>query len=479
MVQAVAAFAGVLAFSQAGTAQQAAAVYAITGARVFTAAGQPLAGATVLVQDGVIANVGTNVTVPAHARVIDGAGLNVYPGLIDMNSSAPIDTGEPAAEPTPQGRGGRGGGRGGGGSTAATLEEAERDKRDTLLQPHYVAAANLRTEGPELQALANAGVTTVLAVQSSGIFKGQSALVNVAIPPGRPHVGTIGDYRQGLAVVKSPVATHINMGGRAGGPGYPNALLGLVAFTRQSLYDAQWQRDSLAHYWQAGSGGQRPQVEPALDALRPALARELPAAFDASNMREIDRALAIAKEFGLDPIVVGASEAAQRVSELAAAKARVIYSVNLPGGRGGGAGAGGGGAGGRGGGGGSLAQRRVQDEAPKTASALAAAGIPYAFTSGGGSPADFVRNIGRVIKEGGLSVDAALRAVTIDAARLAGAADRVGSIERGKVANLVVTDGDIFDGGSVKHVFVDGYPVDLTPVTPAAPGGRGGRGGGR
>jgi imidazolonepropionase-like amidohydrolase len=90
-----------------------------------------------------------------------------------------------------------------------------------------------------------------------------------------------------------------------------------------------------------------------------------------------------------------------------------------------------------------------------------------------------VRNIGRVIKEGGLSVDAALRAVTIDAARLAGAADRVGSIERGKVANLVVTDGDIFDGGSVKHVFVDGYPVELTPVTPAAPGGRGGRGGGR
>jgi imidazolonepropionase-like amidohydrolase len=80
-----------------------------------------------------------------------------------------------------------------------------------------------------------------------------------------------------------------------------------------------------------------------------------------------------------------------------------------------------------------------------------------------------------VIRDGGLSADAALRAATIDAARIAGAADRTGSIERGKIANLVVTEGDLFDNGRVRHVFIDGRPIDIQP--PAAPG-RGGRGGG-
>ena len=219
----------------------------------------------------------------------------------------------------------------------------------------------------------------------------------------------------------------------------------------------------------------------ALLALRPALAKEMPTVFDTNAAREIDRALAVAAEFGLDPIIAGnATETVQRTAELAAAKARVILAVNFPSGRGGGAGAGGGGGGGgRGGGGGpSVAQLKAQANAPKTPAMLAQANIPVAFTSGSGTPADFVRNVGRAIKEGGLSADAALRAVTIDAARIAGAADRTGSIEKGKIANLVVTEGDIFDGGRVRHVFVDGRPVEITPETAPA-GGRGGRGGQR
>jgi len=82
------------------------------------------------------------------------------------------------------------------------------------------------------------------------------------------------------------------------------------------------------------------------------------------------------------------------------------------------------------------------------------------------------------VKEGGLSADAALKALTIDAARIAGAADRLGSIEKSKIANLVVTQGDLFDGGTVRHVFIDGRPVDLTPAAQTTPG-RGGRGGGQ
>lgn len=475
IVQCAAVIAAVIAFSPIGSAKPAGLLYAIKGARIFTAAGAPIAGGTVLMRDGVIEDVGANLAVPADAVTIDGAGMNVYPGLIDMANAAPINDGEDAA-----GGAGRAGGGGRGGAATptafATLEEAERARRATILRPHFMAADNLQTSSAELQALAGAGVTSVLAVPASGIFKGQSALINVVIPPDDPQISTIADYRKGLAVVKSPVATHINMAGRGGGQGYPGSLLGTIAFTRQGLLDAQWQRDAEAHYVRTGSKGPRPIIEPALDALKPALARQMPTAFDAGEAREIDRAIGIAAEFGLDPIIVGAAGADARTAELAAAKARVILSLNFLGGRGGGAAGGG-----RGGGAvaPSLAQLKAQANAPKVPATLAQANIAFAFTSGGATPADFVRNAGRAIKDGGLSADAALRALTIDAARIAGAADRIGSIEKGKIANIVVTEGDLFDGGRVRHVFIDGRPVDITEAAPVAAGGRGGRGGGR
>ena len=474
MISCGAALTAALAFTPTRAAGEPSAVYAITGARIHTVSGAPIPNGTVVVRNGVIEDVGPGITVPAGAMTIDAAGLNLYPGLIDMANSTPLEAGDDAAAAA-AGRAGGGGGRGGG-TQFATLEEAERAKRETILRPHYLAAENLRAGTPELQALASAGVTTVLAVPAQGIFKGQSALVNVVIPPDDPQISTLADYRRGLAVVKSPVALHVNMAGRGGGQGFPNSLLGSVAFTKQGFLDAQWQRDAEAAYQKGGGRGPRPVFEPVLDSMRPALAKQMPVAFDASEGREIDRALDTAAQFGLDPIIVGAASAGERRAELAAAKARVILSLNLPGPGGGGAPQGGG----RGGGGGaSQRQTQFQQNAPKVPAALAQANVPFAFTSGGAAPAVFVRNAGRVIKEGGLAADVVLRVLTLDAARLAGAADRTGSIERGKIANIVVTEGDLFDGGRVRHVFIDGRPIDLTEPPAAPGGGRGGRGGGR
>ena len=459
--------------SPLGAAAPAGPIYAIKGARIHTVAGAPITGGTIVIRNGVIEDVGANVTPPVDAVVIDGANMNVYPGLIDMNNDAPIDTGEGAAAPA-------GGGRGAAAPTFATLEEAERAKHALIMRPNYMAASNLRAGTAELQQLASAGVTTVLAAPASGIFKGQSALVNVAIPPDDPQISTLADYRTGLAVVKSPVAMHVNMSGRGGGQGYPGALLGTIAFTKQGFIDAQWQRDAEAAYVRTGAKGPRPIVEPALDALKPALAKQMPVAFDVNEAREIDRALAMATEFGLDPIVVGAPAAAERKAELAAAKARVILSLNFPGGQGGGGAQapGGGGGGGRGGGGGqSLRQMKAQADAPKTPAALAQSNVAFAFSSGGATPTNFVRNAGRVVKEGGLAADAVLRAMTLGAAQMAGAADRLGTLEKGKIANVVVVEGDLFDGGRVRHVFIDGRPVDVTEPAAAPQAGRGGRGG--
>jgi imidazolonepropionase-like amidohydrolase len=480
VVHSAAIVAAALAFSPLGAATPAGPVYAIKGARIHTVSGAPIAGGTIVMRNGVIEDVGANVTVPADAIVIDGANMNVYPGLIDMDNDAPI--GDDTSADAAGGRGGAGapGGGRGGATTFATLEEAERAKRAVIMRPHFMAATNLRPASAELQQLASAGVTTVLAAPSAGIFKGQSALVNVAIPADDPQISTLADYRTGLAVVKSPVATHVNMAGRGGGAGYPGSLLGTIAFTEQGFLDAQWQRDAEAQYQKAGAKGPRPLIEPALDALKPALARQMPVAFDVSEAREIDRALKLAAEFGLDPIVVGAAGAGERKAELAAAKARVILSLNFPGGQGAGASAaGGGGGGGRGGGGAapSLRQLKAQADAPKVPAQLAQANVAFAFSSGGATPANFVRNAGRVIKEGGLAADAVLRALTLGAAQIAGAADRVGSLEKGKIANLIVVEGDVFDGGRVRQVFIDGRQVEVveTPAQGNTGRGRGGR----
>ena len=355
---------------------------------------------------------------------------------------------------------------------AITWADQEREARTRYLQPDADAAALVELDSDDVRRLAAAGITSALAVPGQGIIRGQSALVNLTAPPDPAETSALATYRRGIVVVRSPVAQHVSFTAPGGGGGYPGALLGVIAFARQSFYDAQWQKDARAFAERnksAAVGG----FEPALDALAPALDRKVPVAFDASEEREILRALAFAKEFNLDPIIVGGAEAANVIEELKAAKARVIVSANFQAA---------GGAGGRGGGGrGGDADTpvriiRMRQNAAKVPAALAKAGVPFAFTVGGlQAPAEFVRSVARTVREGGLPEDAALEALTAGAARLAGAGERLGTIEKGKMANVIVADGNLFDNSRIRHVFVAGWPVDLD-VPAAAPPGRG-RGG--
>ena len=97
IIHSAAALVAALTFVPTRAATPAGPLYAIKGARVFTAAGAPIDNGTIVMRDGVIEDVGANVTAPADAIVIDGAGMSVYPGLIDMTNDAPIDTGEDTA----------------------------------------------------------------------------------------------------------------------------------------------------------------------------------------------------------------------------------------------------------------------------------------------------------------------------------------------------------------------------------------------
>ena len=181
--------------------------------------------------------------------------------------------------------------------------------------------------------------------------------------------------------------------------------------------------------------------------MQPALAARLPVAFRATTAREILRALDMAASFKLDPIITSAREVEPVTSEIKAANARVIYSLNFPtrpvslapdade----------------------SLSVLRDRANAPKGPAALEKAGVSFAFESSGlAEPKDFLKNAQKAVASG-LSREAALKALTVNAATIAGAADRIGSLERGKIANVIVTDGDLFEEKtSIKHVFVNG-----------------------
>jgi imidazolonepropionase-like amidohydrolase len=424
-------------------------VYAITGARLVTAAGAPIASGTLVIRNGVIAAVGAGVPAPAGAVGIDGAGLSVYPGLIDMGNAAGLETGSTQPQP----------------ATVRTMDEAERWKRALLFRPELDAASRVK-ETPELTRLASAGITSVLATPPGVIFKGRSALVNVAASPDEPQIGSVGDYRQGMQIVRAPVALHVELAANVRGDAYPVSLLGAISFVRQSFIDAQYQHAAADRYEKARTAAGRPNYDPALEALLPALDGKLPVAFEADSAREILRALAIAKEFKLDPVITGGREADRVAADLKGRNARVIYSLNYP-----------------------VRPRalapdadepiaalRARAQAPKTPGALDKAGISFAFSSAGlRDSRDFLKNAARAVRDG-LPPDAAVRALTISAAKIAGAADRLGSLENGKIANVIVTDGDLFDDKTKNnHVFVDGRMLAIEVAAPPDRRGRSGQ----
>jgi imidazolonepropionase-like amidohydrolase len=413
-------------------------VFAIRGARIVTAAGAPIDQGTIVIRRGTIEAVGATVTPPNDADVIDGTGLTVYPGLIDLGNT------KAAEQPVPQLP-----------QNLRTSNEVERWKRSQILKPQARAADAVKVDDAELTKLAAAGITSVLALPSGDVISGQSALVNVVGPPDDPQIGNIVEERRGLIVIKSPVALHVSIPNqpRAGGNAYPQSLMGVIAFVRQSFLDAQ-------HYAVAKTD------DPALEAMQPFVTRKLPVAFEANQTREIMRVLKLAKELNIEPIVAGGRGAAEAAADLKSQNVRVIYSLNYP-----------------------VRPRnlapdadetletlRDRADAPKTPGALAKAGVVFAFESAGmNDPKDFVKNAAKAIKAG-LAEDAAVRALTIDAATIAGVSDRLGSIEKGKIANLVVADGNLFEERTkITRVFVEGRAVSLD--APPAPTGRGrGRG---
>jgi imidazolonepropionase-like amidohydrolase len=415
--------------------------YAITNARIFTVSGSVIERGTVVIRNGLIAAVGANLSAPPDARVIDGTGLFVYPGLIDSYTNVAL----PAASPSPSPAGG-----GGGAFFLLTQPRPTGGPNSTQLvglQPEVMVEDVIRPGGAEIEASRNIGITTALTLPRSGIWMGQSALINLS-----------GDTPQQM-IVRSPVAMHVGFTPLRGS--YPGSLLGVFATLRQMMLDAQRYRDSLQIYERSPRGTRRPETDRSLAALIPVVDGRMPVVMLANSEREITRALDLAGEFKLRLIIAGGRESERLAERLAKQNVPVLLSLNLP--------------------------RRTtaaipeadpeplrvlrdRVEAQQTAGKLARAGVRFAFQSGSlTNISDLLVNAGHTIENGLQSPDA-LRAFTIWPAEIFGVQNQLGSIETGKIANLTVMRGDLFARDSrVAHVFIDGRPIELRPVAGGGP----------
>jgi hypothetical protein len=393
-------------------------VYAITGGTVHPASGPEIANGVVIIRDGLIESVGASIPIPPDATVIDVKGAHVYPGLIDAQTSLGFPS------PTPARRRGGGGGGGRPAAPAAPLPETG---------PSFVAFREIKLSDDDVDAKRATGVTTIVTAPAFGIFNGQSVALNLS------------DGTMESRVIRNPVAQQVSFNTRPAWT-YPDSLMGVISYIRQTLLDAQQYSAARSIYDKNPAGYKRPDESPALDALGGVLRRDVPLVFVADSDLMMRRAEAIAKEFNLRMIIAGARQGYRFGDELKASGAPVLISTKWPS---------------------PPTSKEDRDEqplrvirdrqlAPTTPAVLAKGGVLFALVSGAGKTSDYLPGIRKAI-ENGLSADDALKATTINPAKIVGIDRQLGSLERGKIANVVITDKPIFDKESkVKRIFVDG-----------------------
>ena len=393
---------------------------AIRNARIVTVSGPDIERGTVVIRDGKIEAVGANVSVPAGAQTIDGNGLSVYPGMIDAGTNMGLVE-------VPQGANG----------TVDLSEVGDLNpnaKAIIAVNPHSAHIAVTRVEG----------ITNTLTAPTGGLISGQAALINL-----------LGTAPKEMAVVPQ-VALVINyprIGGGGGGFGGfqqqpANLAETLTANERQVDQIRKMLRDAEAYgraqdAYAKDKSLPRPDRNVVLEPLVPYVRGEQPVIFRADREAEIRGALRFADEMKLKPIILGGNDASKVANLLKEKNVPVILTgiFSLP-----------------------SREDDAYDALYETAAKLQQAGVRFCISTGDAGPE--VRNLAQyagMAAAFGLSKADAVKAVTLYPAQILNVADRLGSIEAGKMANLVVTDGDLLEIRThIRYLLIDGRPVVLT-----------------
>jgi hypothetical protein len=390
--------------------------------------------------------------------VIDGEGLTVYPGLIDSLSTWGQAGAANATATAAAGRGGRGVGTTTttAAPTAATVAPTvSRGPEDRPQTTSWVKIADeVSPTDRRIETARSAGFTTAVTFPTRGIFAGQGAVIDL-----------LSGEKPGEMVVSSPVGQYVALArggfGGGGGGGFPGALMGYIAYVRQIYLDLDHYKLVKDAYAKNPSGMQRPEYDRALEGLMDSPRLLLPA----NRMVEIDRMIKLAADLKQPFILYGGREtfrpeAAALLKKTGTAmllsmrwpeKARDADPEETD----------------------SMRTLETRDKAAQAPAALTKAGVKWAFYSDG---LDAALDLQRAIKkalDNGLTREDALKALTMWPAEIYGVQNRLGSIEKGKIGNLVVTRGDIFDDRTkVETIIVDGRKY--APAASASPfGGRG------
>ena len=393
--------------------------HALVGARVVTAPGQILDNATIVIRNGLIQQVGRNVQAPAGARVWDLAGLTIYPGFIDAHADLGMDD-------VPEG-----------GDVGPTHWNPQ-------VRAWFSTTMNLQDDPDRRAALRSQGFGTALVVPKQGIFRGTASVVNLGEEGVRDRV-LRPDLVQAVGFQRS-----FELGGA-----YPNSAMGTIALIKQTFMDSEWYIRAWGAYEASGRAFLPPETSQALGALEDVVQGEQPVLFETNSEEEYLRAYKLAADFGVDPWFRGSGEEYRIIDVLRGRTEPLIIPLDFPdapevGDPESALNA-------------TLADLRHWYLAPNSPAQLAAAGIPFAITSDGlSSLNEFLPNL-RIAVARGLSSADALAALTTTPAGWLGIERTHGTIESGKVANLVVSEGDLLtEEATVRDVWVRGKVYGVT-----------------
>ncbi|MEM9552704.1 MAG: amidohydrolase family protein [Acidobacteriota bacterium] len=394
-------------------------LHALVGARVVVSPGTTIDAGTLIVRDGVIEAVGAEVAPPAGARVHELDGVTLYPGLIE--SFAAVDwpsSDEDDAAPV-----------------AGHENPLVRPERDIV---------DLGADHATVEALRGAGFTTAVLVPASGLLRGESAAVNLGAGGVRANL-----LRSGVAQNAHPAMLD---------DGYPSSLMGSVALLRQTLLDADWYADAQAAF-AARPSQQRPTYDRSLEALGAVVDGSQTIVLESEDLLGLQRLAGLARELGLDALAVGSGHEWQRPEVVAALGLPLILPLDFPdapevGDDGPALHVG-------------LDALRAWQQAPSNPRVLADAGVRFTLTSHRlSAPKNLHARVARAV-EAGWSADAALAALTVVPAELWGLSGVAGTLEAGKMANLLEVDGDLFvDSPKIRAVWVDGRRYELAESAP-------------
>ncbi len=393
--------------------------FAITGARIIPSIGAEIAQGAMVIDQGKIIAIGevAKVAIPQGVPTYDLTGKTIYPGFIDAYHDVAVES-----------------------------EAGKQAYWNSRVRPELDIVDYLTAEMTDDSVRRQQGIVAMMYAPKGAIIDGTGAVASVG-----------GSENPARRIIKEGIGQQaeltVSRGSRGGG--YPSSPMGAVALARQAFYDAKWYQEA----WKvvnANPSVERPEVNTSLAILGEVVAGDRSLFVETSNELFVLRADRFAREFGVGLVVLGSGREYRRLDEVAATGRAIICPLDFP----------------KAPNVASLSEARSVsletlmhwDHAPENPGRLAAAGVKLAFTTRGlESPGSFLKQV-RTAVERGLSPTDALRALTVGAAEILGVQDQLGTLERGKLASFVVTDGELFDSKSkVTETWVAGVRYESKP----------------